>query len=127
MELASATVSCQLIGHQGTLIPAGEEVLQFEVEDTVSWVLIVEKEACGICTSKVRQTLMIAFEQAVFQTLCQLRLTSHPSLPGYGIMITGKGYPDVATRQLVKSLSDNLAAVYGLAVPLATAAYDPLR
>ncbi|KZT11080.1 DNA topoisomerase IV, alpha subunit [Laetiporus sulphureus 93-53] len=29
-------------------------------------------------------------------------------MPGHGIIITGKGYPDVATRQLVKTLSDNL-------------------
>jgi len=44
----------------------------------------------------------------VFQTLCRLKLASHPSLPGPGIVITGKGYPDVATRQLVKTLADNL-------------------
>ncbi|KAH9949634.1 DNA topoisomerase IV alpha subunit [Amylocystis lapponica] len=75
----------------GTLIPAGEEIAQFDVSDALGWVLIVEKEA-------------------VFQTLCRLRLTTHPSLPGPGILITGKGYPDVATRQLVKTLADNLPA-----------------
>jgi len=29
-------------------------------------------------------------------------------MPGPGIMITGKGYPDVATRHIVKSLADAL-------------------
>ncbi|KAI0958728.1 hypothetical protein AcV7_004458 [Taiwanofungus camphoratus] len=92
---------------EGSLIPVGEEISRFEVDDSLSWVLIVEKEA-------------------VFQTLCRLRLASHPSLPGPGIIVTvpyehsfrhldansvqGKGYPDVATRQLVKTLSDNLPA-----------------
>ncbi|KAF9227465.1 DNA topoisomerase IV, alpha subunit [Gyrodon lividus] len=74
---------------EGTLIPAGEDIERFEVEGDVAWVLVVEKEA-------------------VFQTLCRLQFTSHPALPGCGLMITGKGYPDLATRQLVRTLSDNL-------------------
>lgn len=70
--------------------------------------------------------MMFTIQQAVFQTLCHLRLTDHPLLPGRGLIITvrvyaacisslrtdfvsqGKGYPDLATRQLVKTLSDNL-------------------
>ncbi|KAL6310487.1 DNA topoisomerase IV alpha subunit [Sparassis latifolia] len=76
---------------EGMLIPASEEISRFEVRDGLAWVLVVEKEA-------------------VFQTLCRLKLASHPALPGPGIIITGKGYPDVATRQLVKTLSDNLPA-----------------
>ncbi|KIK90802.1 hypothetical protein PAXRUDRAFT_35180 [Paxillus rubicundulus Ve08.2h10] len=74
---------------EGTLIPAGEDIERFEVEENVAWVLVVEKEA-------------------VFQTLCRVQFTSHPALPGCGLIITGKGYPDLATRQLVKTLSDNL-------------------
>ncbi|TFK54363.1 DNA topoisomerase IV, alpha subunit [Heliocybe sulcata] len=74
---------------EGMLVPAGEEVARFEVKGKIAWVLIVEKEA-------------------VFQTLCRYKFASHASLPGRGILITGKGYPDVATRQLVKTLSDNL-------------------
>ncbi|ETW81048.1 hypothetical protein HETIRDRAFT_319856, partial [Heterobasidion irregulare TC 32-1] len=74
---------------EGTLIPTAEDIVRFELEQDVSWVLIVEKEA-------------------VFQTLCRLRFTKHQSLPGPGLIITGKGYPDLATRQLVKTLSDNL-------------------
>ncbi|KAJ8592718.1 DNA topoisomerase IV, alpha subunit [Rhizopogon salebrosus TDB-379] len=74
---------------EGTLIPSGEIIERFELEREISWILIVEKEA-------------------VFQTLCRFRFAGHPSLPGPGLIITGKGYPDVATRQLVKTLSDNL-------------------
>ncbi|EPQ57433.1 topoisomerase acting in meiosis, partial [Gloeophyllum trabeum ATCC 11539] len=74
---------------EGMLIPAAEEISHFEVKDHITWVLIVEKEA-------------------IFQTLCRYKFASHASLPGEGVIITGKGYPDVATRQLVKTLSDNL-------------------
>ncbi|PSS37869.1 hypothetical protein PHLCEN_2v337 [Hermanssonia centrifuga] len=78
-------------GIKGTLIPPSEEISRFEVSEDLSWVLIVEKEA-------------------VFQTLCHLDFSSHPSLPGPGVIITGKGYPDVATRQLVCTLSNNLSS-----------------
>ncbi|KAI0769325.1 topoisomerase acting in meiosis [Trametes elegans] len=71
------------------LIPCAEDICQFEVDNGLAWVLVVEKDA-------------------VFQTLCRLRLGTHSSLPGQGLLITGKGYPDVATRQLVKTLSENL-------------------
>ncbi|KIJ18847.1 hypothetical protein PAXINDRAFT_174991 [Paxillus involutus ATCC 200175] len=74
---------------EGTLIPAGEDIERFEVDGNVAWVLVVEKEA-------------------VFQTLCRVQFTGHPALPGCGLIITGKGYPDLATRQLVRTLSDNL-------------------
>ncbi|KAG2079070.1 DNA topoisomerase IV, alpha subunit [Suillus decipiens] len=93
---------------EGTLIPAGETIERFDLKGNISWVLVVEKEA-------------------VFQTLCRFQFASHQSLPGPGLIITvtnwydtavllliyfhqGKGYPDVATRQLVKTLSDNLPA-----------------
>ncbi|KAG1864056.1 Spo11/DNA topoisomerase VI subunit A [Suillus tomentosus] len=76
---------------EGTLIPTGETIERFELKEDISWVLVVEKEA-------------------VFQTLCRFQFASHQSLPGPGLIITGKGYPDVATRQLVKTLSDNLPA-----------------
>ncbi|KAA1472807.1 topoisomerase acting in meiosis [Dentipellis sp. KUC8613] len=71
------------------LIPVAEDIERFELKREIQWVLIVEKDA-------------------VFQTLCRAQLTRIASLPGPGIMITGKGYPDLATRQLVRTLSDNL-------------------
>ncbi|KAI0081862.1 topoisomerase acting in meiosis [Panus rudis PR-1116 ss-1] len=74
---------------ESCLIPVAEDIERFDVDDKLSWVLVVEKEA-------------------VFQTLVHLHLTNHPALPGLGIMITGKGYPDIATRQLVSTLSRNL-------------------
>ncbi|KAF9462276.1 Spo11/DNA topoisomerase VI subunit A [Collybia nuda] len=73
----------------GSLIPVGEDIETFRLDEDVTWVLIVEKDA-------------------VFQTLCRLNLVNNHSLPGRGIIITGKGYPDVATRHLVKSLADAL-------------------
>ncbi|KAJ7691276.1 Spo11/DNA topoisomerase VI subunit A, partial [Mycena rosella] len=71
---------------EGSLIPVGEDIESIEVGDDVDWVLLVEKDA-------------------VFQTLCRLRLANHPALRGRGLIITGKGYPDVATRQLVATLA----------------------
>ncbi|KAF8069998.1 topoisomerase acting in meiosis [Lyophyllum atratum] len=79
----------QILDTEGTLIPVGEDIKSFTVDPNVAWVLVVEKEA-------------------VFQTLCRLKFTCHPSLPGCGLIITGKGYPDVATRHLVKTLADAL-------------------
>ncbi|VDC01687.1 unnamed protein product [Peniophora sp. CBMAI 1063] len=71
------------------LIPQAEDILRFELNHEIAWVLVVEKEA-------------------VFQTLCRLNVTNLCAFPGPGIVITGKGYPDVATRQLVATLSNNL-------------------
>ncbi|KAI0030772.1 Spo11/DNA topoisomerase VI subunit A [Vararia minispora EC-137] len=69
------------------LIPHAEDIYHFEVQGNLKWVLV-----------------------AVFQTLCRLHITDHPSFPAAGVMITGKGYPDIATRQLVATLSRNLPA-----------------
>ncbi|CAE6434409.1 unnamed protein product [Rhizoctonia solani] len=72
-----------------TLIPTGEDIINVNVDEDLSWVLIVEKEA-------------------IFQTLCTLGFASvHPSI-GKGIIVTGKGYPDLATRQLVSIFSYEL-------------------
>ncbi|KAJ3513441.1 hypothetical protein NLJ89_g2946 [Agrocybe chaxingu] len=85
--LSGDTITCN--DTEGALIPAGEDIETFSVEEDVQWVLVVEKEA-------------------VFQTLCRLRISQHELMPGRGIIVTGKGYPDVATRHLVKSLADAL-------------------
>ncbi|EJF65132.1 topoisomerase acting in meiosis [Dichomitus squalens LYAD-421 SS1] len=81
----------ELCDGDASLIPPSEDIKRFAVAQTLAWVLVVEKEA-------------------VFQTLCRLRLATHETLPGSGLIVTGKGYPDVATRQLVKTLADNLPA-----------------
>ncbi|KAF9522650.1 Spo11/DNA topoisomerase VI subunit A [Crepidotus variabilis] len=74
---------------EASLIPTGEDIESFSIDLDLSWILVVEKEA-------------------VFQTLCQLQLCRHENMPGPGLIITGKGYPDVATRHLLKSLGDAL-------------------
>ncbi|XP_006457323.1 hypothetical protein AGABI2DRAFT_212660 [Agaricus bisporus var. bisporus H97] len=74
---------------KATLIPAGEDIFSFGLSEDVRWVLIIEKEA-------------------VFQTLCNLEITNSHDFPGRGLLITGKGYPDIATRHLVKTLADCL-------------------
>ncbi|KAJ4487334.1 Spo11/DNA topoisomerase VI subunit A [Lentinula edodes] len=74
---------------EASLIPIGEDVETFRVDEDLAWVLIIEKDA-------------------VFQTLCHLNASNHPLLPGKGLLITGKGYPDMATRHLVKTLCDAL-------------------
>ncbi|GAA6038244.1 hypothetical protein JCM8097_005811 [Rhodosporidiobolus ruineniae] len=79
----------------GALVPPGQTIEEVEV-DEVEWVLIVEKEA-------------------VFQTLCTSELLGCEEL-GRGVLITGKGYPDLATRELVKRLSDELPSVPILAL-----------
>ncbi|KAF8627831.1 hypothetical protein AX15_004249 [Amanita polypyramis BW_CC] len=79
----------------GTLIPVIEDVRLYSVTGDVRWILVVEKEA-------------------VFNTLCHLCLVNNPTLPGKGLLITGKGYPDMATRHLVNYLSRTLP----LSVPI---------
>ncbi|KAJ7772623.1 DNA topoisomerase IV alpha subunit [Mycena maculata] len=71
---------------EGALIPVGEDIEGYTVGEDVEWMLLIEKDA-------------------VFQTLCRLRLADHPALTGRGVLVTGKGYPDVATRQLVATLA----------------------
>ncbi|KAF8348196.1 topoisomerase acting in meiosis [Amanita rubescens] len=73
----------------GTLIPVIEDVNFYSVSEDVRWVLVVEKEA-------------------VFNVLCQLDFINRAVLPGRGLLITGKGYPDMATRYLVNNLANSL-------------------
>ncbi|KAF8577304.1 DNA topoisomerase IV, alpha subunit, partial [Ramaria rubella] len=80
---------------EGALIPAAADISQIKISMAISWVLIVEKEAA-------------------FQTFCRTNLASNSYCPGSGVIITGKGYPDLATRQLVSYLSNTL----GTSVPL---------
>ncbi|KAI8993791.1 Spo11/DNA topoisomerase VI subunit A [Trametes punicea] len=85
----SSGETLQIKDTEPTLIPHAEDIQRYEVDCELAWVLVVEKEA-------------------VFQTLCRLRVGTHHALPGKGLIITGKGYPDVATRHLMNALSTNL-------------------
>ncbi|KAG8904196.1 endodeoxyribonuclease [Tulasnella sp. 403] len=74
---------------EGSLNPCDAEIGQLVLSPHISWVLVVEKEA-------------------IFQSLCRMGFASHKSLIGPGVIVTGKGYPDVATRELVYKLSSDL-------------------
>ncbi|KAM0791460.1 hypothetical protein ACM66B_005914 [Microbotryomycetes sp. NB124-2] len=72
-------------GKKESLIPAGRFVQSLEINPTVKWVLVVEKEA-------------------IFRSLCDSELLNDNHTIS-GIIFTGKGYPDVATRELLSRLS----------------------
>lgn len=63
----------------GTLVPSLRDILSVNMQAT-KWVLVVEKEAT------FRSIAASAFS---------------PALSQHGVMITGKGYPDIATRALL--------------------------
>ncbi|CEQ39630.1 SPOSA6832_01179 [Sporobolomyces salmonicolor] len=96
----------ELVGSiQGTLIPPDQAIERIESED-LNWVLVVEKEA-------------------VFRTLISAGLTSNEEL-GDGVVLTGKGYPDLATRELVKRLADDLPSCIFLLVRVDLPTHHPL-
>ncbi len=90
---ATATSPATIPGKDGvaTLIPDDSFVEALEPTRALQWVLIVEKEA-------------------VFQTLCVQRITDgvialqtgRELRPG--LLIAGKGYPDLATKQFIALL-----------------------
>lgn len=63
---------------------------------------LVSLEDCLITASK------LIVSQAVFQTLYSSSFFQKNDDVGHGILLTGKGYPDVATRELLKRLSIDL-------------------
>ncbi|KAG8990999.1 endodeoxyribonuclease [Tulasnella sp. 427] len=75
--------------YDSTLIPCNAEIETLVIRQDIAFVLVVEKEA-------------------VFQTLCRIGFPRHELLIGSGIIVTGKGYPDVATRELVNTFSNEL-------------------
>ncbi|GAA6051033.1 hypothetical protein JCM3770_005465 [Rhodotorula araucariae] len=76
-------------GERGALIPAGRSVGRLQT-DNPKWILVIEKDA-------------------TFHSLASSSLLDDAEL-GNGILLTGKGYPDLATRELLKRLSDELAS-----------------
>ncbi|WWD02726.1 hypothetical protein V865_000768 [Kwoniella europaea PYCC6329] len=79
-----------------TLIDPIERIARLDSARPVEWVLVVEKDA-------------------VFQTLCSAKLLEDDRL-GAGVMITGKGFPDLATRQILQLVSETYphAKIYAL-------------
>ncbi|GAA5829203.1 hypothetical protein JCM5353_007685 [Sporobolomyces roseus] len=76
---------------EGSPIPPTQLIERIEAND-IEWVLVVEKDA-------------------VLQTLSTGGVVDGDDEIGKGVLITGKGYPDVATRELVKRLADDLPSV----------------
>ncbi|QRV74850.1 topoisomerase acting in meiosis protein [Ceratobasidium sp. AG-Ba] len=81
------------LDQEPTLIPVGEDIENIEMNEKCRWVVVIEKEQPP---------------QAAFQTLLQLNFVAKHVDIGPGVIITGKGYPDIATRQLVAVLSAEL-------------------
>ncbi|ORX36919.1 Spo11/DNA topoisomerase VI subunit A [Kockovaella imperatae] len=81
-------------GTTAALIVPVERVERIEATSPPKWVLIVEKDA-------------------IFQPLCAMKLLD---LLGPGVIVTGKGYPDLATLQLLALIADHYPATkfYGL-------------
>ncbi|CDR40623.1 hypothetical protein NBRC10512_008098 [Rhodotorula toruloides] len=71
---------------QSVLIPTAQTLESVEA-DAAEWLLVIEKEA-------------------VFQSLASSPILNDLEL-GNGVILTGKGYPDIATRDLLKLLSDS--------------------
>ncbi|KAI5802147.1 Spo11/DNA topoisomerase VI subunit A [Pyronema domesticum] len=69
-----------------TLIPPGCMIQEISVEENTKWVLLVEKES-------------------IFQRL---------TVPSGGIIVTGKGYTDIATRELLRRLADTGLRIFAL-------------
>ncbi|PWN20990.1 DNA topoisomerase IV, alpha subunit [Microstroma glucosiphilum] len=85
---ATSSEATVTLSHQHkTLIPNVDDIS--EIDTTSSWLLVVEKEA-------------------VFQTLVEAGITSGrtPGL-GHGILVTGKGYPDLITREFLARISQD--------------------
>lgn len=89
---------------QGALIPPTQLIDRIEA-DAVRWILVIEKE---VSRAEERGWLSLMFPstvQAVFQSLCCSAFLKEDERLKNGIIVTGKGYPDLSTRELVKRLS----------------------
>ncbi|KAL5336329.1 Spo11/DNA topoisomerase VI subunit A [Aspergillus crustosus] len=69
------------------LIPRVQDIAEIDISD-VKWVLILEKEA-------------------IFRRLVQSNFHIY-SAAGKGILITGKGYPDIRTRAFLRKVYENI-------------------
>ncbi|KAI5850191.1 meiotic recombination protein spo11 [Morchella snyderi] len=67
--------------------------------------IIMPGETAEVVVGRGVEYVLIVEKEAVFRTLCS---GGAGGGNGEGIVVTGKGYPDVATRELVKELSGAL-------------------
>ncbi|KAI9887380.1 MAG: hypothetical protein M1823_000805 [Watsoniomyces obsoletus] len=81
---ANGTVLDCSTDDEGTLVPNQREIQSLDI-GTIRWILVIEKEA-------------------TFRALASKQFWS--SLPiGNGLLVTAKGYPDISTRALLRTLS----------------------
>ncbi|KAL4788444.1 Spo11/DNA topoisomerase VI subunit A [Aspergillus varians] len=71
------------------LIPRIQDIAELNISD-VNWILIIEKEA-------------------VFRRLARSNFHTHAAA-GKGILITGKGYPDLGTRAFIRKIFESVFA-----------------
>ncbi|EPS41997.1 hypothetical protein H072_3989 [Dactylellina haptotyla CBS 200.50] len=81
LKLDNSTINCNIIG-EGVLVPTSSDIKKVKIGDC-NTVLIIEKEA-------------------IFRTLTESG--DWRRLPGRPILLCGKGYPDIATREFARYL-----------------------
>ncbi|CAO2647362.1 Nn.00g082840.m01.CDS01 [Neocucurbitaria sp. VM-36] len=70
---------------------------------SVKWLLVVEKEACAAPTTSTIQANEDL--QATFRSL--LSSSNWKLLRSHGVILTGKGYPDIASRRFLRQVADH--------------------
>jgi meiotic recombination protein SPO11 len=93
---------------QPAITPNGDDIQEMIVDEDIGFILIVEKEVNILLSLCLRCDCL----QAIFHTLAQVGFARNNAFNKPGIIITGKGYPDVATRQLVNKLCNGLPERY---------------
>ncbi|KAI2821009.1 hypothetical protein CBS63078_1710 [Aspergillus niger] len=86
MTTTSAGVVDARLSNQDTLVPRMQDIHKVDLKD-VAWVLVLEKEA-------------------VYRRLASSNYHIR-SAAGKGVLVTGKGYPDLSTRAFVRKLFDH--------------------
>lgn len=76
---------------RANLVDPAEKIDVIEAPNGLDWVLIVEKDA-------------------IFQSLCGAGILQDERI-GHGVLITGKGFPDLATRQILRLIADTFPCV----------------
>ncbi|KIR58006.1 meiotic recombination protein SPO11 [Cryptococcus bacillisporus CA1873] len=76
---------------RANLVDPAEKIDVIEAPNGLDWVLIVEKDA-------------------IFQSLCCAGFLQYERI-GHGVLITGKGFPDLATRQILRLIVDTFPCV----------------
>ncbi|EWC46850.1 hypothetical protein DRE_03862 [Drechslerella stenobrocha 248] len=99
-----STINCCIRG-EGTLVPASSDIEKVVIGDCDS-VLIIEKEV-----------------DAIFRTLAESG--DWKRLPGRPILLCGKGYPDIATREFARYLYLSKNRTGGFLTLYCLVDYDP--